>query len=394
MARRVLACTIGSTPQIVTETVWSLHRQEGWAPDEIEVLTTAFKADLIHRELILPEGHLARMPSGPPLARMFIPTRGGRCDVTEPGALAPTVSPDALADVYDQAQALAMGEMIMQRIAHWALDPDADLHVSIGGGYKTMSAQALTALALAGRPGHRASHVLVDANFQNNPFFFHPDQEGGPIPLDPREPDGVRVDPKFAKVVLVDLPVVFAPAPIEAKLLRERGFTTLVEEANAYAAFEREPHVGFDIEANTVTVGGRSVRLSAKKFAILRLSVEARKNLWGHRPGYGAGWMNYQTLAEGTDAAGVPLGVIFERFVSKAAEVSSNKNDSALKDKIKEIRAMKHAAGAFAVFTNHTKSKLKEDLAKKFGPWLARRLLMDEDGWFGCTAPSNAIEIR
>ena len=38
--KKILVAVTGMSPQILTETVYALHRRDGWHPDEVFVLTT------------------------------------------------------------------------------------------------------------------------------------------------------------------------------------------------------------------------------------------------------------------------------------------------------------------------------------------------------------------
>lgn len=40
MRQKILVAVTGMTPQIVTETVYALHKNHHWLPDKIIVLTT------------------------------------------------------------------------------------------------------------------------------------------------------------------------------------------------------------------------------------------------------------------------------------------------------------------------------------------------------------------
>jgi hypothetical protein len=57
-SRRVLLCVTGLSPQVVTETLYALARQEpAFIPTEVHVITTSTGADMITRKLIArPDG--------------------------------------------------------------------------------------------------------------------------------------------------------------------------------------------------------------------------------------------------------------------------------------------------------------------------------------------------
>ena len=62
MTRRILFCTIGATPQVVTETAWALRQREpAWIPDEIHIVTTTHKLAEVRRSLQSPSDQLAAL---------------------------------------------------------------------------------------------------------------------------------------------------------------------------------------------------------------------------------------------------------------------------------------------------------------------------------------------
>ena len=171
MARRVLLATIGQAPQIVTETVWALinKRVPPWLPTEIHVVTTTFAAEKLVSALRSSDGPLGMLYGHWPPLTVHVPARDRPPLVVPPlsakeshgawrGALR---DGRLLRDVSSEHDSAIMGDYILRLAWSAVRDPNSELHVSLAGGRKTMSAHALLASTLVGRAQDQASHVLV-----------------------------------------------------------------------------------------------------------------------------------------------------------------------------------------------------------------------------------------
>jgi CRISPR-associated protein (TIGR02584 family) len=397
MPRRVLICTIGSTPQVVTETVWALQTERQWVPDEIEIITTTFALDRIHNALQTPDGPLAGLMGRVPPLSIHLPRAGGGSDVTPPGSPAPVTSARSLGDVNDHRQATEMGQLITQRIAHAALDDDTQLHVSIAGGRKTMSAHALTALSLCGRPRDEASHVLVNLDFEDNPAFFYPTQPGGPIPRKRNAEPGPHLDPATARVVLVPAPVILARYRVrDLGLLLDHGFEQMVEEANLATAFESEPSLILLTEENKVVLNGKSMRLRPQLFALFHLMAEARRSGWGQDLGAGGhGGLTYAAIGRDVDATGVPIGHRYKEMLIAAVRATGldPENDSGVKN-LGTMLGRSNPGASLAPDLGPNRSHLKDELARAFGSPVVEALFPNRQRRpFGLVVPTQAISI-
>jgi CRISPR-associated protein (TIGR02584 family) len=331
---KVLFCTVGATPQVVTETVWCLLRQN-WRPDRIDVVTTAFKLDFIRKSLQTANGPLGRLMNCPPSVTVHVPRRGGEDHYAVEAGQDYSVPPDVLRDVNDQDEAARMGNLILCVIAGITNDPNTKLHVSLAGGCKTMSAHALIALSLVGRAVDRASHVLVDPKYEDHPDFWYPDQggrlntkeelwrhrqEGKPL----SEP---TLDPAAAKDKIILVPT---PAPlmrnrvVKGEVLSRLDLLDLMQKANLATALEQDPCVTLHVHENSISTHGVKIELSPKHFAVYRLLATARQEKWsGSGPeGVGtghSGWLTYTHIADAdTRHSGTAIRDLMTQFVRDA----------------------------------------------------------------------------
>ena len=116
--QRILVCTIGATPQVVTETVWSLgHQNPAWVPDAIHIVTTAHGLPLVRTSLHASDGCLSDlMGDAFPPVTIHVPRQDGTAHVTPSGPdhSNPT---DLLQDVHSEQEAAIMGNVILRLIA-------------------------------------------------------------------------------------------------------------------------------------------------------------------------------------------------------------------------------------------------------------------------------------
>ncbi len=227
--RRILVCVTGLTPQVVTETVFALaHQQPAWVPTEVHVLTTLTGAR--HAELMLlaedrAQFHRLREDCQlPPIA----------FDASHVHILSDDHG-DPLDDIRNQADNMAMANAILAKVAEFAADPDAALHVSLAGGRKSMGFFAGYALSLYGRAQDRLSHVLVSPGFETHPEFFFPPREPRVLITRNNEPLST-VD---ARIDLADIPFVRLRDRLPLELLPGASFAAAIEAAQRMQASPR-----------------------------------------------------------------------------------------------------------------------------------------------------------
>ena len=327
MGKRILFCTIGSTPQVVTETVWALRR-DGWTPDEIHVVTTTYALAFIRKELQAPAGHLRQMFSAtaPPVT-VHLPLADGALlslaagDPDDPAQLAA-----ALPDVNSAEQAEAMWTAIDTLMQRFVADGESEVHVSLAGGRKTMSAHALLAMTVHGRIQDRLSHVLVNPPeiYEDNGDFWHPDQGGGlihargerfkaPRPEPSHDPSGAQVALVYTHTPLLRYEVEnYDP-------FHKRPPARRIQDYNLVNKFARDPSVALDPSSNVVIVAGAAFRFTALNFAMFRTLFEARRNAWtAGASAKEVGWLTHHALAEGRDADGARIAEIHGRHLEDA----------------------------------------------------------------------------
>jgi CRISPR-associated protein (TIGR02584 family) len=173
---RVLACVLGGTPAVITETLQELLERR-FVPDHIAIFTTT-------------TGERG-------LDTAFEANLGALC--AEYGAAVPHWRPvellrDAvgapLSDIRSDADNVGAANVIANAVRDLTRFPETVVHASVAGGRKTMGTLLSDAMSLFGRAADTVSHVLVQpeaAEFARN-FYYRPrlpiallDRDGKPV---------------------------------------------------------------------------------------------------------------------------------------------------------------------------------------------------------------------
>ncbi|HRJ60915.1 MAG TPA: CRISPR-associated ring nuclease Csm6 [Azospirillaceae bacterium] len=398
--RRILFCTVGATPQVVTETAWALlKRDPPWVPTEVHVATTTFALDRCREALQSPAGKLAGVFGGGsfPLVILHVPRRGGGDALTlRPDTeRRPDTDGSLLQDVNNGEDAAHMGDLILRLMAGFARDDGSAVHVSLAGGRKTMSAHALLAMTLVGRPQDEASHVLVSPqDFEDHRDFWHPDQGG--LIADKRNQN--QIDPRNAVVSLVTTPTpLMRYEAKKADRLEALRLADVVSDINAAAQFRLAPSLTLDPTRNTVAAGGRVVELSPKHFAIYRLYAAALKNGWRGVGDTDDCRLSNSAVANGVTPSGMLIRDVLTEYFGEAGDVRGRFEDhvSWKRDVLNKNNDADRTDGVKDKIGSNT--KLNEELIKQFGITLGSLLKIHGDRKnFGINPnfiPPEAIKI-
>jgi len=217
---RVLACAVGLTPQIVTESLWALAiaGHPRWVPDRLEIITTGSGARLVHETLIHPQrGAIAKL--GHAYGRPDVVRLAGHAEIRLIRRNGIVVE-----DVTDTESASAADETAYEFVRDLTAPSKSELCLVIAGGRKSLSVVLGIAMSLCGRDCDRMSHVLVDRLWEGRSDFFFPDIGDAeaaaavslhtiPFPrlrslADPRAPEGQLADQLRRVQARIDPPKV------------------------------------------------------------------------------------------------------------------------------------------------------------------------------------------
>ena len=190
--RHVLMCVSGTSPAVITETIYALIQQTpSFVPDEIHVVTTLTGKHMIEKDLLAPDvGHFHRF------MRDYLPDRTVRFDdstvhvISEEMTVMAPVNPFAgLPGMPSSAQTLtqvvalddiatgsdneAAADAIYRVMRELKAQPGTLLHASVAGGRKSMSFYMGHAFSLLAEPDDTLSHVLVNKPFEESDLRFY-----------------------------------------------------------------------------------------------------------------------------------------------------------------------------------------------------------------------------
>ena len=173
--RIILVSAMGTSPAVLTNMVWGLaHQKHSIVPDEIVVFITKSGKDLLIQRLF-DDGVWNEMRSS--LKREKIEIDGKLVF----GATSIRVIPDAegneIEDLRTGDDNLRAADFMLSQLRQYTEDSETELHVSIAGGRKTMSAILFSCMTLLGRECDKVYHVLLPQDFEQGatPEFFYPE---------------------------------------------------------------------------------------------------------------------------------------------------------------------------------------------------------------------------
>jgi CRISPR-associated protein (TIGR02584 family) len=227
--RRILLCVCGTSPQIITETLYALavetNGRPPFVPTEIRVLTTSRGAEQSRLSLLAEdramfqrlcnEYGLEGIHFNASCIEEFTRLDGSR-----------------LEDILTPEDNRVAADHITRCVADLTADPDAAIHASIAGGRKTMGFYLGYAMSLFGREQDRVSHVLVSEGFtEHRDFFYKPCR-----PTTLKNANGLEMSTSDARIFLAEIPIVrLRSSEFAAVSERRLGFAEAVERANRLA---------------------------------------------------------------------------------------------------------------------------------------------------------------
>jgi len=266
---QTLISILGGTPQLVTETLYALHMERpALLPDRIEIITTSFGERGV-RQLLGDDGQIRAFA----LEYGLLGWYQGLADNIH--VHVPKDADGPLADVDTVARGRVMHQAIFQIVASACADGDAQVHVSLAGGRKTMSFIAGQALSLFGRKQDLLTHVLLNPQLETQPKFFFPPKV--PIDFALEKPGGGFtgnvVNTADARVLLAEIAFVRL-----RQLVPRLSTEQLLDPSMVIASVQKEVTPRLVIGAfryRKATFRGLSFKLPLSEFAFMVQLAEA-----------------------------------------------------------------------------------------------------------------------
>ncbi len=249
--REILVFVIGTTPQIITETLYALTQEfkPPVIPEEIHIITTSIGKEKIEEELIKKE-RLSAFSKEFGLPEFVLSNKSIHVIEGENGQW--------LEDIRKTDHNERVGDLIANFIKEKTSDPKARLHCSLAGGRKTMSFYLGSALQLFGRPWDKLYHVLVPPELESHPEFYYKPKRDRFIEI--RNHNGKlikKIHTRDVHISLAELPFIRLREKVP---LNGKSFRELVAEGQKEIDMALiQPLLRVDLRERIVRVGEVSI---------------------------------------------------------------------------------------------------------------------------------------
>ena len=256
--RKILLVVSGFSPQIVTETLYSLvtRAKNPWIPNEIQLLSTYKGCEIAKNDLL----HPSRNKFGA-FCKAYLPSNVSiKFDET---CIHPFVKNGVeLEDILDLDDSAIVADTIAQKVWELTQHADTEIHASIAGGRKSMGFLLGYCMSMYGRPQDRLSHVLVSKGFEGHPDFFYPPKKSIII----KDKEGVSLNTSHAVINLAEIPILHLRNKLNSKkmLTRPVSFAQAVENMNLSL---QEPSLYFNVKKQILKCHGKQIKLQPIDFS-------------------------------------------------------------------------------------------------------------------------------
>lgn len=267
--KRILLAVCGTTPQVITETLYALHQQDRMV-DAVRVLTTRAGRDACLTGLFdSGQGHYYRFLAEYDLSPHDIDFQPEHVTAVR------TANGLELDDIASEDDNETFLRACMEAAFQLTGVSDRSVYFSIAGGRKTMGAALTIAAQCYARPQDRIFHVLVSPQFESNRDFYYPPASSRAIEL--RDSDGelFTKQTSYARVTLVPLPFISIRSQLPQPLMARPE-----SPAALLLALVREdrPELTVDLAARQLTWKGVQLDLMPAQLALYAFFVLRKKD--------------------------------------------------------------------------------------------------------------------
>jgi CRISPR-associated protein (TIGR02584 family) len=264
----ILIALVGTSPAILTETIWALANPEPHTPPILPhrilaITTTTGKTAL--QTLFRPTPQLNGATPWAAL-RTALATQGhnleGRLQFgnthTNIHTITTADTPDHLTheldDIRTPADNTAAADFIYQLLHPLTQEPDNRLIASLAGGRKTLGALLAATLTILGREHDLLTHVLVTPPYDTLPGFWFPAQPGPPL----KDQKNKTHPPSRANLTLATIPFVPLRNLFQKQLIKHpHSYTQLVAHCTQQVLTNNTQHLHIALNTfdRTLTIG-------------------------------------------------------------------------------------------------------------------------------------------
>lgn len=200
--RNILLAVTGLSPQVITETLYAIHRTNRRV-DAIHIITTREGKEKINALLFGGgQGKYYAFLSEYGISKSSIQFHQDHIHVVR------DEFGNEISDIRNEFDNERFLKKCLDLAFRFTGDPDTSVFFSVAGGRKTMSACLSLSAQLYGRPRDRLYHVLVSPEFESNRDFFYPPLKSEHIRLKDKNGEEFYKETKYACINLVNIPFV------------------------------------------------------------------------------------------------------------------------------------------------------------------------------------------
>lgn len=257
--KEFLVFVIGTTPQIITETIYALSQKDHPVyPDQIYIITTTAGKTSIEKSII-EKGILDNLCKEYSIPQIFL---------SEDSIIVPRDSSgNKLADIRNESDNQLIAKTILNLIKELSQDESIRLHCSIAGGRKTMSFYLGSALQLFGRRWDKLYHVLVSPpELESNPEFFYKPKTDKT--LEYRMPDGSikKLNTSMARIELAEIPFIRLRDKIQIK---EKNYPEIINHVQmAIDNFPVPAPLNVYVSERKIQIGDKIIYMQPAHFMV------------------------------------------------------------------------------------------------------------------------------
>lgn len=199
--KNVFVTVSGSTPQIITESLYDIMIQRKINIDEIHIITTSHGRERCNEFLFKNSKQFYQFCEDYDISVI---------DIAIKLHIIKNSSGEELADIRTKEDNRAAANFVHRIIAELTAEEDSSVFASIAGGRKTMSAYMSYALQLYGRKQDRLFHVLIepaDLEF-NKDFFYPPPGDHSVIELKNRDGSTMKIPKEQIVITNAEIPFI------------------------------------------------------------------------------------------------------------------------------------------------------------------------------------------
>lgn len=260
-SKKILLVVAGTSPQIVTETLYALVTREKnpWIPDVIQLLSTKTGCDRARNELL----HASRNMFGQFCEEYLQPGQKILFDETSLHVFTDS-NGNPIEDIRDLESSAAVADRIAEKVWELTRDENTEIHASIAGGRKSMGFLLGYCMSLYGRVQDRLSHVLVSEGFESSRDFYFKPKVSKII----HDAQNRSLNTEDAEIMLAEIPILHLGSRL-SKHMKDKpvSFAKLIDLMENYM---QEPSILIDTEHRKLFCHGKEIKLSPINFAFYR----------------------------------------------------------------------------------------------------------------------------